>query len=443
MYRFEDIENIKTNMSYIQEAALTKYKTTYEPTLDESREIYKYILEFIKKKKRIIYGGYAINKLIKIKNENDAFYKEFETPDIEFYSYEPILDLIELCDYFKSKNLKYIMGEEGIHETTYKIYVNFVGYCDITYLAKNIYDRCLKYEHDGIIYAHPSFLFIDTFRVFCDPLTSYWRLDKSFNRYIKLLKYYPIKNQNNNIIIINQNDSNILKFIRKKIIHKSKYIVIGKYAYNYYIKKISENLINIDFYELISIDYKNDIINVFNLLKKHYNVTTKEYVPFYEFYDNKTEFYINNKLILVIYKNNKKCIVYRYSEKKKTYFGTFQLIYLYFLISYNYSIINNKNEITNYNVILYNLVEARNKYLDKYNKTVLDKTPFEEFTINCVGMPYDPIREARLNITLKKSKNKKIKQRYDPNNNKEKINNKLFENTSGNEIINKKNLTIK
>lgn len=443
MYRIEDIDKIKSNITDIQDLALLTYKKNYEPNLDENKEVYKLVIEFIKKKKRIIYGGFAQNHLIKIKNENDAFYREVDTPDIEFYSFEPIVDLIELCDFLKSKNLKYVEGTEGIHEGTYKIFVNFINYCDITYLPKNIYNGCRTIINNDLIFAHPYFLYIDFYRVFTDPLTSYWRLDKSFNRFLKLIKHYPILKVENNNILIQPTDSKILRFIRKHIIHDSKYIIIGKYAYNYFIKKMSDPVINIDFYEIITSNYEEDIIKILDILKTQYNTDFKEFTPFFEFFDKRIEFYINNKCVLKVYGNNDRCIVFKHSDKKKCNFGTFQIVVLYLLSNYNYNIINknNKDAITCINLI-YNIIQLRNKYLDKHNITVLDKSPFEEFIINCIGKPVDLIRESRINIKNKKKKGLKMKFKYEPGNIAGKIPNYNFENVSGNEILNKRKLNI-
>lgn len=447
MYRVEDVDKIKINMIDIQEKAMTKYREYNEPTLKEYKKVHSVILDFIKKKKRIIYGGFAINYLIKIKNPEEIFYRNTDKYDIEIYTYEPLADLIELCDTLKNENFKYVEGIEGMHNTTYKIFVNYENYCDIGYISKNIYDSCLKFEHNGFIFAHPYFLLIDIYRVFCDPLTSYWRLDKSFNRFLKLIKYYPLKctNNPNEPIEIIKSDVNILKYIRKKIIHNSKYVVVGKYAYNYFVKKMELNLLNIDFYELISTNYIEDISKIYNILSKKYTVEFKEYTPFNEFFDRRIEYYINDVLVLIVYGNNNKCIVNFTSKKKKTRFGTFQLVFLYFISNYNYSHINkNKINAIKYMNIICNLIETRNEYLNKYNKTVLDKTPFEEFIFNCIGETLDPIRFERLKMADKKKKGLKLKFRYNPQENKNsKIPDYTFENRSGNEILNKKLLSLK
>jgi len=300
----------------------------------------------------------------------------------------------------------------------------------------------MKYiEINNIKYAHPNFMYIDSYRIFTDPFSFSYRLNKTFTRYLRLYKYYPIEKPSNMNMNILKTDINILNFIRKKIIHNSKYIVVGKYALNYYLSKINENLINIDFYELITTDYKNEIIKINKILiSKFSNITTKEFTPFFEFFGARVEFYINDILILRIYDNNNRCIVNRFSEKKKCNFGTNQLVLLFLLSNYNYSIINrNKIDTDNYLIMINKLIITKNKYLDMKDKTVLDKTPFEDFIVNCNGIALDPIRHSRLEM----EKNKKYNFKYKPSNKKINIPNIIFENTSGNKIINTKNLILK
>ncbi len=439
MYRIEDIDYVKKNIGKIQDEAMLTYKQNYEPTLTESKSVYNYILEFIKSRKRIIYGGWAQNELIKSKNKDETFYKEIDIADIEFYSYEPIKDAVELGDFLKSKNLKYISIQGGIHDGTYKIFVNFVNYCDISYLAKNICDKCLKLELNGLLYAHPMFLYIDIFRVFTDPLTSYWRLDKSFNRYLKLYRYYPNTEPSNKNFKIKKTDNEIIDKVRKNIIHNSKLIVIGKYAYNYYVQKVDDKKIDIDYYELISTNYIDDAKYIHKKLEKIFpnnKISYKKYYPFFEFFDKRTEYYCDDILILKLYGNNNRCIVHHESTKKKCLFGSYQLVYLYLLSNYNYHVIN-KNEIEehNYLLMIYNINKAKISYLDKHNKTVLDKTPFEEFIIKCIGTPYDPIRESRLDMMEKHKKGLKGNFRYEPSGNPGKIPEFKFSNSSGNQVI--------
>ena len=64
------------------------------------------------------------------------------------------------------------------------------------------------------------------------------------------------------------------------------------------------------------------------------------------------------------------------------------------------------------------LLKARNKYLDDNNKTILDKSSFQEFTLECIGEPENILRESRL--ARKEKKRKKIQPivfRYTPKDN--------------------------
>jgi len=442
MIRDEDIDEVKLNISNIMEEAAIIYKSNYEPTLTESKEVYSIILDFIKENKRVIYGGYAQNKLIKLKNKEDYIYKETDVPDVEFYSYEPIKDTIELCNKLYAKGCKFIQGKEGIHNTTYKIFINFINYCDITYLAKNIYDRIPFIEDNNVRYAHPTFLLIDIYRVFVDPMTSYFRLDKSFNRYVKMIKYYPIRHGNNKEIKFNNlAPDDVLDKIRKKIIQNSDFIMVGSYAYNYYVKKVEFNPIKINFYEMITNNLKEDSKKIYDILNKLYpnKITTKEYYPFYEFFDSRIEFLYDDIIILRLYNNNSRCIVYNQSDKKKIKIGTVQLVSLYLLSNHIYYLINKNNlDSTNYMNMFIKLNEAKNKYLDNFKITVLNNSPFQDFQFNCIGQPVDLIRETRLSEYTKKVK----KFKYEPKGKEVKIPDYKFNNSSGNQILNNKYLNL-
>jgi hypothetical protein len=269
MYRKEDIIKIEANLDKIKNDAAIEYKTVYEPTLIESSKVYKAIKDYIKKNKKIVYGGFAQNLLVGAKNKSDVFYKEideayFNWPDIadiEFYTPTPIADVITLTEELHSQGFKYVEGAEGIHSETYKIFVNFENYCDISYIPVHIYNNLPVIDVDGIKCVHPHFMMVDAYRVLTDPMTSYWRIDKSINRFQTILKYYPIdqKNADKELFIKKSENEDVLKFIRKKIIHMSKFIAVGLYAYNYYAKKVSDKfIINVPYYELITTELEKD-----------------------------------------------------------------------------------------------------------------------------------------------------------------------------------------
>lgn len=449
MYRRIDEDIILKNLSKLEDNAKQIYLNKYEPTIHEIKSVYNEIMNFIKEKNRIIYGGYAQNSLITSKNKDDGFYKETDIADIEFYTPDPIGDTIDLVDILHKKNYKYAEGKEGVHPETYKIFVNFINYCDISYMPKNIYDNCPTIKNDGVRYTHPHFMLIDAYRVYSDPMTSYFRLTKTFTRFNKLINYYPLNddmlyNKLKPVVSLDKKKlESILEFIRHKIIHDSNLIVVGHYAFNQLMKMSrapDTYLIDCNYYQIISTNYSDDIQKIHNIIKKKYpNAVTKKYYPFFQFLDRSTEFFINNNgtltLVLRVYDANQRCIVYRKSEKKKVYFGTSQLIFMYNLIQYNISKIrHNEFNTATYGSMLIRHMKARDKYLDDNNKTVLDDTIFQEFSMSCIGEPKDLLRESFLNAKKKREQGKQMKFLYKPTGSPGKKPNFKFDNTSG-EVI--------
>ena len=350
---------------------------------------------------------------------------------------------MELTEELFKHGFKNIDGKEGINSETYKIFVNFVNYCDISYMPNNIYNNLPTIKINNIICASPYFMLLDTYRVLTDPLTSYWRVDKSINRFQKILTHYPFDKSllTKKFTFSKKNDiDDIKKFIRKKIIHNSKLIIVGYYAYNYYIKKVTNEYVidNYSYYEAITDNLIKDEIYIYKILKKKYknNISIKKYYPFFSFFDKKIEYYYNNILIFTLYGNNNRCTVYKLSLKKKTHFGTFNLVLMYLLFNYYYYLINKLNNIANnYSILISKLFYSRNIYLDKHNITVIDRSPFQDFTFNCYGNTIDP---RRLSFLEKKKKFK-----YKPSGQISKIPNYIFENNSGNQILHEKIFSLK
>lgn len=454
MYRAEDIKVIEQNINKIKDEAAIEYKKSNEPTLNKISEIYTTIKNYLKRKKRIVYGGFAQNILLTSKNPEESFYKTINgvfynwpnVADIEFYSSTPLADIIELTEELHKAGFKYIEGKEGVHSETYKIFVEFINFCDISYIPANINKKLPTINVNGIICAHPHFMMIDSYRISTDPMTSYWILDKTIYRFQKLIKYYPIDHTFVKKKIKLKSNQDILNFIRKEIIHNSKLVVVGFYAFDYYMEKVSNDLkiSNYPYYEIISMELEKDARNILKILKSKYkkNITTKEYHPFFQFTDKKIEFFNNNQLVLRLFGNNNRCTVYNYSDKKLTHFGTFNLVFLYLLFDYFYAIIvNNKNDKELYQALIAKLYDGRIEYLNNNNLNVVDVSPFQDFTFKCHGITEETIRSAMIKGILDRNKGK-YKFNYKPKGTIGKIPEYNFLNTSGNQNLNKKNLIL-
>lgn len=452
LYDEKNIDIITKNLDNISNKA-RKYalENKIEPSLKTYNKIIRIIKNYIEKNKRVVYGGYAYNELIINKNEKDRIYSKdgLEQADIEFYSYEPIIDLVNIGNELKDLGYKNIQVKSATHLETFTLYVDFLQYCDATYMPSNLFHRLPLFQFGKLKLAHPKFILIDILRMYNDPITSYWRIEKNFKRAIQLLKYYPLETKGNfTKINIDNNKNNILNFIRKNIIIGSNLLVFGYYAYEYYKNKATnkDSPLYVPYYDVISINLKSDVNKIYkNLTAFSNDIIVKEYHPFFQFTDTKVSFEYKGMEVLNVYGNNNMCIPYYKLENKKINIVTFPYLILMLLIRFLYYHINNdKKESKNYDFMLENIINLRNKYLKDNNKTVLDNTPFEEFRINCLGDTMEQPRKKFLAISsLENSyEKKKFLFKYDIDNpSKLDINEISFRNISGN-INNTKNRLI-
>lgn len=482
LYRDIDIQAITDKLDQIIEDANNIKKKTLEPTIDECLEIKEVIKDFIMKKKRIIYGGTAYNELIKLKNKEDAIYKENDCKDIEFYTPKPIEDGMELANILHDKKYKYVQFKQATHAETYTIFVNFQQYCDMSYIPSNIYSNMPVINISGLQYSSPIWILVDILRQYNDPITSYWRLkDKTFFRANVLIKNYPLDFK---IIEEKNNDTkydDIKKEIYKKIVSLHTIIFIGSIAETYYLNRSSK--INTSNIEIISINYFNDIKIINNIISdilgsKYKNIIINSYKPFFQFRDQHIEFILDNIILLKIYGSNHKCIPYNllhltkndslliqsiqlggYFKKVKSKhtgagagaasnnlvtststnientikIATFMVLFQSILVERHFLYICRSEKYKIYESKLGKLLKIRNEYLTSKSLTVIDSTPYKEFIIRCSGETIDQGREFRLGLVKKKAAGSKLLFTYDPNGKKDyKVPEYKFENTSGN-----------
>ena len=138
--------------------------------------IIKIVEDFLIKKKRICYGGTAINNILPIE---DQFYdREVELPDYDFFSPLPLDDAKELANIYLSKGYTEVSAQAGIHPGTYKVFVNFLPIADITELVPELFKNLQKDALiiHGIYYSPPNFLRMLAYLELSRPMgdTSRW-----------------------------------------------------------------------------------------------------------------------------------------------------------------------------------------------------------------------------------------------------------------------------
>lgn len=482
LYRSEDINAITNELDNIVDKAEEIKSHKLEPTIDECFAVRDEIKKFIKSRKRIIYGGTAYDDIIKVKNPDDGVYSKKDCKDIEFYSPKPFEDLADLCKILNLK-FKYVTGKSAKHEETFTVFVNFAARCDITYMPGPIFFNIKTLNVNNIQYSHPYFILVDILRQYNDPLNSYWRLkDKTYFRANKLLKYYPLELDQGKYIPpkIDETRLNIIKYIFDEIKSIDSLIHLGSIANNYYLYPNKDKIV-IDQPLVVITDKLYDNTNaIYMLCLKYLSLQNKlekadeiiileQYHPFFQFWDNRVIIKYMECPIITILGNNKLCLPYhkidinegcvnkikygahriklkRGSDKlipNNIKLGAFMLLFNYHLIDMHYSQVYKQDKLYKQKQQLMNaLLQARNKFLKENKLTVIDKSPYQEFIIDCYGYTIDFIYESFLRGKKRKSKGKPISYYYDPNQESEPpvIN---FKNTSGNIINNPKGWIIK
>lgn len=460
LYTDKDFDILEKNIDGILEEIGKRKKTMFEPTQDEMVSVSKIVYNFIKDNRRKMYGGYALNMLIRDKNKKDAIYKEDDVPDMDFYTPDPIGDLIKLCNLLHDKGFKYVRGREAMHKETYSIFVNNQLYCDLSYVPKNVFNKMPFKEIDGIHVIHPFFMTIDYLRMLTDPLVSYWRMieKKSFKRFIMLQKHYPLPIVDKPIGVEIPKDANlILDTILECCFNNETLILVGFYAYNKFFnesgiknKKIKE--LDVPYYEIISTNYRDDARKIIETLKTKYpdardKMKVVEHYPFFQLFGFHVNIYYNDMLVATIYSNNKRCVPYqevKHNKDNKVSIGTFNTTLLYALCTIMKARVDNDDDTKNlYHTFISHLIDMRKYYFESKGKHMMSSSLFQDFTIECRGETLPVERERLLIGESRRAKNKPFLFIYDPSQTKkEPENSYVFANSSGNPINNPRNLKL-
>jgi hypothetical protein len=264
-----------------------------------NKKIFEIVEQFIKSKKLILYGGYALNLILP---KNKKIYRDYTNADFDCYSYSAKIDAIQLAKKFKKLKYKLIKVKLAKHENTFKLYVGTLNVLDITQLDKNIFDIYVKihnYEkhNDLLVHYEDSFNIIPLYLMkrnmhyeLARPEGSYYRWEKIYNRSIILDKFYFTKhfNELRSNCKLNINDNTYLKIPNEwnncinqllSYIKKNNCPIIDNYAIKLINNIKDKNCCRINTYSnilvILSKKYKktcSDIIKIVNntIDKKYY-----------------------------------------------------------------------------------------------------------------------------------------------------------------------------
>lgn len=287
----------------------------------EIQEIIGILENFLRTKHLICYGGIAINNILP---KDDQFYnREVELPDYDFFSASAMDDAIELADIYYSKGYKDVEAKAGQHVGTYKVFVNFMGVADITYIPRELFSTLTKQSIivEGISYVPANYLRMGIYKELSSPEGDTSRFEKIYKRLLLLNKYYPITQSNcSKVEYQRKMDTNVEK---KEIIYNTLLnafidngvVFFGGYALSVYSeympKTIRSNFTqqNPDF-DVISTQPQMVIDRLKHEFKKnHMKLSIIKHEAFGELIPKNYEIKVNKETVAFIYTTGK-CLSY-------------------------------------------------------------------------------------------------------------------------------------
>ena len=146
---------------------------------------------FLRKKRRVCYGGQAINALLPQKLK---FYDEkYTIPDYDFFSPSMQEDVEELIAMLLEEKFEDVNKKVGVHDGTMKVMVNYVAVADCSAMHPQMFSIVQRKAHlvGGILYVDPDFLRMMMYLELSRPRGEIDRWKKVYERLVLLNHSYP------------------------------------------------------------------------------------------------------------------------------------------------------------------------------------------------------------------------------------------------------------
>jgi hypothetical protein len=180
-------------LAHAAAAEAANYQERFAAEDTEARKIVDIMENFLRIRGRIVYGGAAINA--HMSPENRFYDPALYLPDYDFMTPDPLQDCADLIVAFQAEGFKDVEAKFGIHEGTYKIFVNYRSAADITFMPSDIYNRIVADSDtiDGIRYASVNFLRMNIYLELSRPSGDVSRWEKIYKRLLLLNQEHPLK----------------------------------------------------------------------------------------------------------------------------------------------------------------------------------------------------------------------------------------------------------
>ncbi len=281
---------------------------------DEIKQILEIVETFIINKKLVCYGGTAINNILP---SYAQFYdRDLELPDYDFFSANALEDAKELADIYYKAGYEDVEAKSGVHEGTFKVFVNYIPIADITEIISPLFSK-LQGEaimRAGILYAPPNYLRMAMFLELSRPEGDVSRWEKVLKRLTLLNKFYPLKSSlcgqidfQRNMASPNKDKSDILfEIIRNNLVDQG-VVFFGAYAnsiYSQYMpKNVQRRLKKVPDFEVLSLEIDRTALILSEELKRSgfQDVVTNEIEAVGELVPRKIEVMVGKEVLAYIY----------------------------------------------------------------------------------------------------------------------------------------------
>tara|TARA_B100001093_G_scaffold422034_1_gene414499 strand:- start:874 stop:2199 length:1326 start_codon:yes stop_codon:yes gene_type:complete len=346
---------------------------------------------FMKKHKRICYGGTAINSILP--KEKQFYNYDIDIPDYDFFSPTALEDAKNLCNLFKKENVFHIEGKNAIFFGTYKVFVNFVPIADITQIHETFYNSLLEkaVSVQGILYTPPSYLRMSLHQELARPKGDVSRWEKIYERMQLLNEYFPLLvkplSKRNHMYIkiktkeFNQCYESLYQSFRKQKNVFCNFHIIGCI----YKKYLKHNYCNDETKDKFII-YCDDLDKTIKTIKalKHLHVKIKKQESIYKFIGNYAHMTYKDVSIGYLFQTNS-CLSFievKHNHEDIQVGNIDTLLNLYFSL-----LLMNIDEINN--AFILSIVAELNAIVEKYTNVLekKKKVPVElqRFKLPCIG----------------------------------------------------------
>jgi hypothetical protein len=175
----EQVERIKH--AALEAQKKIDYESAHDPQVSKSIEV---VENFLRKRHRLCYGGQAINA--HLPKAYQFYDPEYSVPDYDFFTPSQKSDLLLLVKDLRAAGFVEIYVREGMHEGTFKIYVDYVPVADMTAIDPSLY-RILsrrEYRMNGISYLDANTLRMMMYLELSRPAGEVSRWGKVYERLV-------------------------------------------------------------------------------------------------------------------------------------------------------------------------------------------------------------------------------------------------------------------